>query len=178
MNMKRRSIRLATALLATLALGVSTAWAGGHHPSRGHYPGHYPGHHSHSSFNWGIGIGYPYFGYAPNYRYWPGYGPAYYPGYGSVTLGYGSWGHGGNYGLSFSLPLYFGPRYATPLPATAVVPATRIVQTVRQEAPADCLQVREYQTQIEIGGKPAPAYGQACLQADGNWRIISGPIAE
>ena len=38
MNMKPRSMRLAVILLATLALGVSTAWAGGHHP--GHYPGH------------------------------------------------------------------------------------------------------------------------------------------
>lgn len=26
-------------------------------------------------------------------------------------------------------------------------------------------------------GQPLPAYGTACLQADGSWKIVSGPFA-
>ncbi|MEO0411565.1 MAG: hypothetical protein AAF221_06985 [Pseudomonadota bacterium] len=33
-----------------------------------------------------------------------------------------------------------------------------------------CLQVREYQTTIIVGGAPRDAYGNACLQPDGTWR--------
>ena len=40
-----------------------------------------------------------------------------------------------------------------------------------------CLQIREYQTTITVGGQTVPAYGQSCLQADGSWKL--GPaIAE
>ena len=34
-----------------------------------------------------------------------------------------------------------------------------------------CLQVREYQTTITVGGQTVPAYGQSCLQADGSWKL-------
>lgn len=33
-----------------------------------------------------------------------------------------------------------------------------------------CLQVREYQTTIIVGGVQREAYGNACLQPDGSWR--------
>ena len=33
-----------------------------------------------------------------------------------------------------------------------------------------CLQEREYQTRVLIGGKEVDAYGTACLQPDGSWR--------
>lgn len=33
-----------------------------------------------------------------------------------------------------------------------------------------CLQEREYQTTVVVGGKNVPAYGTACLQPDGSWR--------
>jgi len=35
---------------------------------------------------------------------------------------------------------------------------------------ASCLQEREYQTKVIIGGKQVDAYGTACLQPDGSWR--------
>ncbi len=35
---------------------------------------------------------------------------------------------------------------------------------------SSCLQTREYQTTIIVGGKRQAAYGTACLQPDGNWR--------
>ncbi len=31
---------------------------------------------------------------------------------------------------------------------------------------------REYQSQVTVGGLPQPAYGVACLQPDGSWRIV------
>jgi len=33
-----------------------------------------------------------------------------------------------------------------------------------------CLQEREYQTKIMVGGKQVDGYGTACLQPDGSWR--------
>lgn len=36
-----------------------------------------------------------------------------------------------------------------------------------------CLQTREYQTTVIIGGAPREAYGTACLQPDGSW--LQGP---
>lgn len=38
-----------------------------------------------------------------------------------------------------------------------------------QPAIASCLQQREYQTTVVVGGKNVPAYGTACLQPDGSW---------
>ena len=34
-------------------------------------------------------------------------------------------------------------------------------------------QCREYQTTITIGGRPQPAWGIACRQADGSWRVTN-----
>lgn len=49
--------------------------------------------------------------------------------------------------------------------------------TQPQNRDSSCLQVREYQTTITVGGQAVPAYGQSCLQADGSWKL--GPaIAE
>lgn len=31
---------------------------------------------------------------------------------------------------------------------------------------------REYQTMVSVGGVSRPAYGTACLMADGTWRIV------
>ena len=49
----------------------------------------------------------------------------------------------------------------------------------RYSAPATtCLQEREYQMKVIVGGKEADAYGTACLQPDGSWfrgpaRVVS-----
>ena len=32
---------------------------------------------------------------------------------------------------------------------------------------------REYQQQVTVGGKAEQAYGTACLQEDGAWKIVS-----
>ncbi|MDX1426171.1 MAG: hypothetical protein R3322_23765, partial [Kiloniellales bacterium] len=38
------------------------------------------------------------------------------------------------------------------------------------EGTPGCLVVREYTTEIEVGGRPVEGYGYACLQADGSWK--------
>lgn len=40
-----------------------------------------------------------------------------------------------------------------------------------------CLQEREYQTQVMIGGRQVDAYGTACLQPDGSWRRGPAQVA-
>ena len=40
-----------------------------------------------------------------------------------------------------------------------------------QPQDSSCLQVREYQTTITVGGQNVPAYGQSCLQPDGSWKL-------
>ncbi|PCJ33351.1 MAG: hypothetical protein COA93_08030 [Alphaproteobacteria bacterium] len=44
-------------------------------------------------------------------------------------------------------------------------------QNVAQNNNNACLQVREYQTTITVGGQSVPAYGQSCLQPDGSWKL-------
>ena len=150
-------------LSAALLAGTTSAWAGG---SR-----HHRGHHGHHGGSWGVNFIYP-SPWRPAYGYYPA--PGYAPGYGgSIGIGYGSGGHHGSWGVGLTLPLYFGPRYAPPPPAAVVAPAQR----VSQQATSDCLQVREYQTEIVVGGRAVPAYGDACLQPDGSWTQVTGPFA-
>ena len=163
-----RHTRWFTVLLtAALLAGMTSAWAGG--------PRHHRHHHGHSGVSWGVSFGYPSPGwpaYRPAYGYYPGWGPG--PAYaGSIGIGYGSGGHHGSWGLGLTLPLYVGPRYAPPPPAV-VVPST---QAASRQPTADCLQVREYQTEIVVGGRTVPAYGDACLQPDGSWIQVTGPFA-
>jgi len=163
MSISRRTLRMTALLAIALVAAAPTAWAGGHHH----------GSHGHSSYSLGLGWAYPppyWRPYPPGYGYYPNYGPAWGPSY--LSLGYGYGGHGSSLGLSFSIPLYFGPRYA-PQPAPVAVP---VQPTAYRQAPSDCLQVREYQTEIVVGGKTVPAYGDACLQPDGSWKPFSGPF--
>jgi hypothetical protein len=160
---------LITALVAVLlGSGISTALAGGH-PHRGHH-----GYYSHSSFRLGLNWAYPspyWRPFPPTYGYYPAYAPAWGPGV--MSFGYSYGGYRSSYGLSFAIPLNLGPRYAPqsfPQPAPAAATADR-------KPVASCLQVREYQTEIVVGGKTVPAYGDACLQPDGSWQTISGPFA-
>jgi len=140
---------------------------------RGHGPSHYYGHsggHNHGYYRGGF--------YAP--LYWGGgYAPGFWgPAYPSLGLGYAWGGRHDAFGLSFSLPLYLGSRY-DPYPPLPRYRTYRNVETVPAARPAPkpaCRQTREYTTEVKIGDQVLPAYGTACLQADGSWKIISGPI--
>lgn len=61
---------------------------------------------------------------------------------------------------------------------TRVIPAAPAQQQARTAKPAaakdassSCLMIREYQTKITVGGEEVEAYGDACLQPDGSWRL-------
>jgi hypothetical protein len=177
MHTSNHTIRNSVLLALALCFGVATAWAGGNHH----------GHRGHSKVNWGMSIGYPGpywggYGYYPRHAYGPVYGPRYGPAYvGSISLGYAG-GHHNAWSVGLSLPLYFGPRYQPQLvpvavPITTPAAALPVATTASRRPNPACRQVREYQTEIVIGGRSVPAYGNACLQADGSWQVISGPIA-
>ena len=140
---------------------------------------------------------------SPSYynSYYGGYG-SYYGGGSSISLSYN---YGYPYGYSYPYYYGYGPRYGWASsyyyrPRTRVVYVERPVQTVVQQVPVytqepqqqvysgpqqqsdqfaneSCLQVREYTTTIQIGGKDVPAYGNACLMPDGSWKF-GDPVAE
>ena len=110
---------------------------------------------------------------------WHGYGHGY---------GHGH-GHGYNYGSSFSIGLGFVfpfypynypynypyyvpvPVYTVPaqLPTATVTPDQRTYTASREEA-AYC---REYTKKIIVEGREEMAYGTACLQHNGSWRVMN-----
>lgn len=54
------------------------------------------------------------------------------------------------------------PVYAPPQAGVASAPA----------APATaCIQTREYQSLVTVGGREVEGYGTACLKADGSWEL-------
>ena len=68
-------------------------------------------------------------------------------------------------------------RYNSYPPASAAPPPVSYPPQVSYPAPqpvydshGSCLQEREYQTKVIIGGRQVDAYGTACLQPDGSWR--------
>jgi hypothetical protein len=134
--------------------GHSRSDHGGHYSGDRHGGGHYDGrhdghyHHDRSSVRLGITLGtwwgYPYYyrPYRDPYVYYYYYNPYYYP----------------------------PSRYAPPPP-----PSYRYYQYTPPPPPASgtsypCLQEREYQTTVTVGGRQVEAYGTACLQPDGSWR--------
>ncbi len=50
--------------------------------------------------------------------------------------------------------------------------ATGYVVTTREGRTSSGLPCREYQQSITVGGRTEEAYGTACLQADGAWKIV------
>ena len=46
------------------------------------------------------------------------------------------------------------------------------VETTRQGTSSRGLQCREYQQSITVGGETEEAYGSACLQPDGSWKVV------
>ena len=63
----------------------------------------------------------------------------------------------------------YPPVYAAPASNGWYQPATPVSAPVQPQS--SCLQTREYQTKITVGGKEVDAYGTACLQPDGDWQF-------
>jgi hypothetical protein len=64
---------------------------------------------------------------------------------------------------------YPAPVYYYPPPVYAYQPPVYTSQPVPAPSQQAC---HEYQTTAIIDGRQQPAYGRACLQPDGTWRII------
>lgn len=112
------------------------------------YGGGYYGHGHH-------GYGYPNYGYR---RY--GYRPYRYRRYGYQSFLYRNYGY----------PTY---EYAEPVyapPSAAAAPVQQAPAPAPREPQAYC---REYTKEIIIDGETQTAYGTACMQADGSWRLVN-----
>ena len=72
------------------------------------------------------------------------------------------------------------PVYPATPPKVIRVPAyVPVAAPASGPAPAPAVTsayCREYQDTISVGGTAVPAYGNACLQADGSWQVRSGPV--
>lgn len=90
--------------------------------------------------------------------------------------------------IGFGVPLFFGPPayyypppppyyayypppaiHAPPPVAYAPPPVAYAPAPVAAATQGEC---REYQSTVVIAGRPQPAYGTACRQQDGSWRIV------
>lgn len=90
--------------------------------------------------------------------------------------------------IGFGVPIFFGPPayyypppppyyayyppapvYAPPPVAYAPPPVAYAPAPVAAAPQGEC---REYQSTVVIAGRPQPAYGTACRQQDGSWRIV------
>jgi hypothetical protein len=73
----------------------------------------------------------------------------------------------------YSWPYYSRTVYVTEPRVTVIERPATLVRTSSNEARSSCLQEREYQTTVIVGGREVEAYGTACLQPDGSW--LRGP---
>jgi hypothetical protein len=150
--------------------GYGNGWNKGGYKGNQHYNNQYYGHYQGKS-------GYYSHNYPGHYAYYPSY-PCNNCGnhnhnnhnHDNQNLWIGLLGGGilgyalGNYQHSNGAePAYYPPA------ATAPPPTASGYQTT-YPGNNPCLQQREYQTKIMVGGKQVQGYGTACLQPDGSWR--------
>jgi hypothetical protein len=166
MNRQCESTSVLAAVLAMILALPAGAWAYGGPYGYGHYAGRPPYH-------------------GPYYPHpYPHYYPQYYPGYPCYNCGnHNHNNHDHDYNLWYGLigggllgyalgniQQNTGSNQGSYSPAGAAppVPAVTRYETITPVSP--CLQQREYQTKITVGGKQVQGYGTACLQPDGSWR--------
>ena len=88
-------------------------------------------------------------------------------------------GHGVNFGFSLLFPIgYYSRPYYEPPPRVYYVPVQpqpRVAQQSYAQPPpqAKSEYCREYSRKIMIDGEESMAFGTACLQEDGRWRIVN-----
>ena len=116
-------------------------------------------------------------GYKHGYKrpYYNGYRPYYKPYYRPY---YRSGGTVFNFAWSAPVQRTYVPAAPVYQPAPVVVqqpsqvvvqPTTNQVVTATAAGTSSCLMTREYQTEIIVGNRIVPGYGDACLQPDGSW---------
>ena len=164
----------AAVLIFTLAApGFAAAGGYGHGYKRGHghsYYGHRFRPYGYGYRNYGhryrpYGYGYRHYGYG--HRPY-GYGYRHY-GYGHRRYGY--WPYAG-FGFYYARTVAPPPVVVREYRSETVVfdqPTYQAAPPAASGAPSSCVMTREYQTEIAVGGRLVPGYGQACLQPDGSW---------
>ncbi|MFQ5347167.1 MAG: hypothetical protein ACE5ED_04905 [Rhodothalassiaceae bacterium] len=162
--MAGRTLTAALAALALVGTGLapgSTAVAGG-----GSYHAGYGAHFGHGRHGYGhIGYRHHFGGHHYRHRHHGGHGAT------NALLGVTA-------GLLFlDVVSRAHRRYddydAAPRRVYRVAEPPRYAPPPQQTASANCLQTREYQTTIVVGGEEKEGYGTACLQPDGSW--LMGP---
>lgn len=167
-----KSIIISTVTAACLTL-AGTANAGSSH-NRGHGGGHSSAGHSYS-----YGGGHSSYG-GHRSRHHGGHGAAYgllgfglglmlYSAASQPRRGYSTYGSTPYYGSDYG----YERRRAEPYRYEPAPVRTNVVNPLDTNASSSCLQTREYQMVVIIGGEEKNAYGTACLQADGSW--LQGP---
>lgn len=175
---------IAVSALAIGSLLTSATASAGQSYGSLHYGGGYGG--GHYSGGYGYSSGGHYYGGGRHHR--GGRGGGHGAGYALLGFALGAalvsssrssrrsydrgYGNGGYYDPAYGQPVQsyqYQPRYA-PEPARQGV-VNPLENNDYQSA--SCLQTREYQTTIIIGGEEMDAYGTACLQPDGSW--LQGP---
>lgn len=73
----------------------------------------------------------------------------------------------------YSRTVYVTEPRVTVIERPATLVRTDLVRASSNEARSSCLQDREYQSTVIVGGREVEAYGTACLQPDGSW--LRGP---
>lgn len=106
--------------------------------------------------------------------------PSAYAGGGHHGLGHGfHHGHGLHFGFGFAFSPYpypygypyYAPVYEVrPQQSPPIVVYRKRAQIIPRAKSEYC---REYMKKIVVDGKEARAYGTACLQDDGSWRIVN-----
>ncbi len=160
MNRLVKKSALVTGIACLLLAGMGGAWAGDDHKYRKHGYGKHHGHHYHQPYN--------------NKRHYRRYDSDDDEKliYGLLVGGLFGYVIGNANQVDYSNSYYSAP------PVTSY-PQTAPVSSYTQSVPAtSCLQEREYQMKVIVGGKEADAYGTACLQPDGSWyrgpaRVVS-----
>ncbi len=82
-------------------------------------------------------------------------------------------GHGLHFGFGFAFSPYpyYAPVYV--VPSQQPQPTVVYSQHPQNKPRAKSAYCREYTKKIVVDGKEARAYGTACLQNDGSWRILN-----
>jgi len=166
MNRQCESSSLLSAVIAMILALPGAAWADGGPYGYGHYAGRPPYH-------------------GPYYPHpYPHYYPQYYPNYPCNNCGnHNHNNHDHDYNLWYGLvgggllgyalgniQQNTGTNQGSYPPAGTAPPPPTVTRYETTYPGNTCLQQREYQTKITVGGKQVQGYGTACLQPDGSWR--------
>ena len=117
-----------------------------------------------------------FFGYGSGRAHFP-HGGRYYGHHDRDDYGYGFRHRPRRFGpnvIFLSPPVYYAPPprviYQAPVYAEPEsIRANPVGPTYRDSSGQTC---REYQTTVNVGGRLRDAYGTACLQPDGDWRVV------